>query len=115
MYGQIHRANIFVAANDYSVAVVTNVKVRFTHNSLNTQLQTLPQQERVAALAGRRLQYPGDYAMPDNARVEWLNDPDAPNATTLWNVVEDTTGTWHGPGGGNVVKTCQLEKIDTLF
>lgn len=91
------------------------MKVRFTHNSLNTQLQVLPQRERTAALAGRRLQYPGDYVMPDNARVEWLNDPDAPGDTTLWNVVEDTTGTWHGPNGFNTVKTCQLEKIDTKF
>lgn len=115
MYGQIHRCNVYVATDDYTAPIITNLKVRFTHNTLNTQLQNIAVNERKAMLAGRRLQYPADYDMPDNARVEWIGDPTAGGNNTLWNVVEETEAAWHGPGGNTVVNTCQLEKIDERF
>lgn len=113
MIGQIHRCNVYFADDDYTVARVTNLKVRFTHNTLNTQLQNLNTRDRAENLAGRRLQYPADWNMPDNARVEWIDDPTA-GRNTLWNVEEETEAAWHGPGGNIVVNTCQLVKIDTV-
>lgn len=112
MLGQIHRCNVYVATDDYAAPVITNLKCRFTHNSLNTQLQSLPVRERTAQLAGRRLQYPADYDMPDDARVEWISDPTGDGMNTFWNVVEDTEGAWQGIRGRNVVNTVQIEKID---
>lgn len=114
MPGQIHRCNVYVEADDYTSPIITNLKVRFTHNSLNTQLQALPQRERGVLLAGRRLQYPADFVMPDDARVAWLDDPTAGGATTFWNVQEGTGGTWHGPNGRPVVNTVQIEKTSNV-
>lgn len=115
MPGQIHRINIYTQGDDYTTPVVSNLKVRVTHNTLNTQLQNLPVRERTAYLAGRRLQYPFDWDMPDGARVKWLGDPTAGGHDTFWNVVEETESAWHGPSGTVVVNTCQLEKIDQEF
>lgn len=114
MPGQIHRCNIYFADDDYTVPRVTNLKVRFTHNTLNTQLQNLNMRERAENLAGRRLQYPADWDMPDNARVEWIGDPTANGANTFWNVEEETESAWHGPGGRVIVNTCQLVKISAV-
>jgi hypothetical protein len=115
MPGQIHRCNIYVEADDYTTPVATNIKCRFTHNTLNTQLQSLPTRERTQQLAGRRLQYPTDFNMPDNARVEWIGDPTGNDSgNTLWTVVESTESMWHGPNGRPVVQTCQLERVDAV-
>lgn len=113
MPGQIHLINIYVESDDYTTPVVVNMKCRVTHNTLNTQLQTLPVRERTAMLAGRRLQYPADWDMPDGARIEWINDPTAGGNNTMWNVVEETESAWHGPTGAIICNTCQLEKINT--
>jgi hypothetical protein len=115
LIGQIHRCNIYTSSDDYKTPVYVNVKCRFTHNTLNTQLQTLTQRERAALLAGRRLQYPSYVDMPDNARVEWVADPTAEGYNSMWNVVEETESAWHGPGGKVTVNTCQLEKVGTLY
>lgn len=104
---------MYTDIDDFQTPTVSNLKCRFTHNTLNTQLQNLTVREREAMLAGRRLQYPADYHMPDNARVVWLSDPTA-GANTFWNVVEETQSAWHGINGKVLVNTCQLEKIDTL-
>lgn len=114
MPGQIHRCNVYSQDDDYATPIATNLKCRFTHNSLNTQLQTLNTRERAQLLAGRRLQYPADFDMPDNARVEWIADPTAEGNNSMWNVVEETEAAWHGPGGKAVVNTCQLEKVNAV-
>lgn len=106
--------NVYVATDDYTAPVASNVKCRFTHNSLNTQLQALPLRERAALLAGRRLQYPADFTMPDDARVEWIGDPTSDGANTFWNVQEGTGGAWHGPNGSVVVNTVQIERTGNV-
>jgi len=107
---------VYTATDDYATPVNDDpLPCRFTHNSLNVQLQTLPVRERNAVLAGRRLQYPANFDRPDDARVEWLNDPTAEGHNTYWTVVEETESMWHGIGGVNVVQTCQVEKVNTVY
>lgn len=117
MLGQVHLMNIYTSEDDYTTPWNTQgpIKCRFTHNTLNTNLQNIAIRERVEMLAGRRLQYPANLDMPDNARVEWLNDPTAEGNSTMWNVIEETEGAWHGPGGAVVVNTCQVEKIESVW
>lgn len=115
MIGQIHRCNIYTADDDYTVPFLSDVRCRFTHNTLNTQLQAMNARERAEMLAGRRLQYPADVDMPDAARVEWIADPTAEGNNTMWNVVEETESAWHGINGEVIVNTCQLMKIDSAF
>jgi hypothetical protein len=116
MLGQVHRINVYTSADDYTAPFNAEpLKCRVVHNTLNTRLQTLPVRERTEMLAGRRLQYPRDFDMPDNARVEWLNDPTAEGNSTFWSVIEETEAAWHTIGGRVLVNTCQLEKIDAGF
>lgn len=115
MLGQIHRCNIYTSADDYTTPWKTNVKCRFTHNTLNTFGQVLNVRERNAQLAGRRLQYPKDLDMPDGARVEWIKDPTAEGSNSFWNVVEETESAWQGINGVVIVNTVQVEKISTAL
>jgi hypothetical protein len=116
MLGQIHRCNVYTADDDYAAPFnSTPLKCRFTHNTLNTQLQNMNVRERAEAIAGRRLQYPATFDMPDNARVEWIDDPTAEGNNTFWNVVEETESMWHGVNGANVVHTCQLVKVGAQY
>lgn len=115
MLGQIHFFDVYIPSGDTWTRVnALPVRGRFCHNSLNYQMQTLSVRERAEALAGRRLQYPVDFDMPDNARVYWLNDPTSAGSVSVWNVQEGTEGTWHGIGGTPVVNTCQIERIDNI-
>ena len=117
MIGQIHRCDVYVPASNSDAWMKVNAEplpCRFVHNTINTRLQTIPVDQRAADLAARRLQYPADFDMPDNARVYWLNDPTAEGAVTIWNVEEGTESTWHGIGGAHVVNTCQVNRKDNV-
>lgn len=115
MIGQIHRINVYSALDDYTEPVnASPLRCRVTHNTLNTQLQNLNTRERQEQLAGRRLQYPANFPMPDNARIAWLNDPTSEGYVTFWNVQEETESAWHSIGGPVLINTCQLEKINAL-
>lgn len=120
MYGQIHAFDVYVPDGDRYVQLnvpptfPSPLYGRFTHNSLNYQMQTLSMRERAELLAGRRLQYPADFDMPDNARIYWFNDPTSGDRITIWNVEEGTEGAWHGLGGTVVVNTCQVQRIDSV-
>jgi hypothetical protein len=117
MLEQVHYFDVYVPDGDTWVKsnVASSPLVgRFCHNSLNYQMQIMNIRERAEMLAGRRLQYPPLYDMPDNARVYWLNDPTAGGGVTVWNVQEGTESAWHGMDGVVVVNTCQINRIDNI-
>lgn len=116
MLGQIHEFDVYIPSGDAWAKFNTTspLRGRFVHNTINTRLQTIPVDQRQEDLAARRLQYPADFDMPDNARIYWFNDPTAEGAVTIWNVVEGTESQWHGVGGYGVVNTCQVNRIGNV-
>lgn len=117
MIGQIHLFDVYVPLDDSWVkfnASRSPLKGRFCHNTLSMLGQIVNVPIRAEDLAARRLQYPSDFDMPDNARVWWLNDPTAEGLSSEWVVQEGTESGWHGIGGTKVVNTCQVNRTGNL-